>query len=338
MSNLDELPSWAASRHVPGTNLPLDNGQPPRRRGRAVLFALVAVFALVGLGAAGYAAVNLIGDDSETATDGAAAGETASTDDGTGDGDGAADGDTATAADTEAPASTVVDGQAAGSSATAEESTNDASTGDAADRTAADGDTDTTEETDEAPAVAPGERVDNSDGSIRYAVLEGGKLYLRGRVHSAEQSAQIEAVALGVLGPGNVINEYEVDPTTPEVANGPVFVEDVVLFEFNSIEIAQPFLPILDLGTLLMLQNPSVRITVVSRTDAVGSEAVNLEVSRQRGEAVIAYWQRQGVDTDGRVTVDARGEEEAEETDDPALAARNRRVEFVLENLFGELD
>ncbi|MDH3679692.1 MAG: OmpA family protein, partial [Acidimicrobiia bacterium] len=179
-----------------------------------------------------------------------------------------------------------------------------------------------------------GEPVDNSDGSIRYAVLEGGQLFLRGRVHSEAYGQRIEEVALGVMGPGNVINEYEVDPDTPDVIGGPVYVEDVVLFEFNSIEVAPAFLPILDLGTALMTQNPTVEITIVSRTDSAGSEAVNMDVSEQRAGAVVNYWARQGIDT-SRLTIDARGEEEASAGDDESEAALDRRVEFIINNLFG---
>ena len=165
-------------------------------------------------------------------------------------------------------------------------------------------------------------------------MLKGGQLFLRGRVHSEEYGNQIEQVAVGVLGPGNVINEYEVDPTTPDTLGGPVFVEDVILFDFDSIEVAPAFLPILDLGTALMLQNPTVEIEVVSRTDSVGSEAVNLEVSQLRAEAVVNYWAKQGIDP-ARVSIDARGEEEASENDNVNEAALNRRVEFVIRKLFG---
>jgi outer membrane protein OmpA-like peptidoglycan-associated protein len=107
-----------------------------------------------------------------------------------------------------------------------------------------------------------------------------------------------------------------------------------VLFDFNSVEIEPEFLPALDLGTLLLLQNPTVTITVVTRTDATGSEAVNMEVSEQRAQAVIDYWVREGVDR-SRLAADARGEADASEDDDEEAAARLRRAEFVIEGLLG---
>ena len=159
-------------------------------------------------------------------------------------------------------------------------------------------------------------------------MLQGGQLFLRGRVHTEEYGQRIEEVALGVMGPGNVINEYEVDPTTPDTIGGPVYVEDVVLFEFNRVAIAPPFLPILDLGTALMAQNPSVEITVVSRTDSIGSEAVNMEVSEQRAQAVLNYLVETGVAT-GRLAAQGFGPDRPVAPNiTSAGRSRNRRVEF----------
>ncbi len=329
MDNVEELPSWAAQVHVPGSNIAAPEPPPEKRRTlRYLLLGLFALLALVAVGGLGYWAATLTADDDSTTAsetlDSSVASETGESTDGdaadgnsdgaTNDGDG--DGSATAAGDTD----------------DAEDSVEDSANGDASDDDAGTDTTTDEDEADETTSTTTAEPVDNSDGSIRYAVLTGGQLFLRGRVPSEEYGSAIEEVAIGVLGPDNVINEYEVDPTTPELVGGPVYVEDVVLFEFNSVAIAPPFLPILDLGTALMVQNPSVEITVVSRTDAVGSEDVNLEVSQQRGQAVVNYWIRQGIDP-SRITIDARGEEEASSNLDES--ALDRRVEFVINNLFG---
>ncbi len=172
-----------------------------------------------------------------------------------------------------------------------------------------------------------------NDGD-RQAIFRGGKVYLSGAVPSEEIGAAIVAKAEDVVGPGNVVNEYTIDPSTTIVpgSSAPLYVEDVVLFEFNSIEVARPFLPILDLGTLLLRQNPQASVTVVTRTDAVGSEDVNLEVARRRAQAVINYWLGQGVNAD-QINADPRGEEGASEDDDAETAARQRRAEFIITGL-----
>jgi outer membrane protein OmpA-like peptidoglycan-associated protein len=184
---------------------------------------------------------------------------------------------------------------------------------------------------DEDPAPAG---LDNRDGSIRHAVFKNEQVYLRGRVPSQEIADEIAAKAGAVVGPDNVIVEYEIDPQVPIDLPSPLYVEDVVLFDFNSIEIEPGFLPILDLGTLLLVQNPNVTITVVAKTDATGPAEVNMEVSEQRAQAVIDYWVRKGIDP-SRLIADARGETEASEDDDEETAALHRRAEFVIEGLLG---
>ena len=343
MDNVEELPSWAAQVHVPGSNIPAPEPPPQKRRPlKYVLLGLLGLLALAGVGALGYWAATLTADEAETSasdtlesTVGSETGE-ATDDASTGEGsDAVEDGGISTEAADDADADgTASDGNGADDDTddAADDSTQTGADDSADSDDGTDGGTEddgTDESTDTTETAEP---VDNSDGSIRYAVLSGGQLFLRGRVASEEFGQAVEEVAVGVLGPGNVINEYEIDPTTPEAVGGPVYVEDVVLFEFNSIEVARPFLPILDLGTALMTQNPTVNITVVSRTDAVGSEDTNLRVSEQRGQAVVNYWIRQGIDP-SRITIDARGEEEA--SSNVEESSLDRRVEFIINDLFG---
>lgn len=337
MENVDELPTWAARAHEPGSNLPATSAAPeppPKRRGgwvRGLLFGLLGLLALAGMAALGYVAATVTaGDDDATEASGSSSSIASE----------------AAAADTDADDATATDAGSDGDAEAAGATTDEADTAademadtsgdtDSADGAETDADDDTAGATDGAGSDATaGEVVENSDGSIRYAVIQGGQIYLRGRVPSAEMGAQIEAAATQVLGEGNVFNEYEVDPTTPEVEGGPVYVEDVVLFEFNSIEIAPPFLPILDLGTILLQVNPTASITVVSRTDSVGSAEVNQQVSELRAQAVVDYWASQGADL-SRVTIDARGEEEAAAEGDADAAALDRRVEFIISDLLG---
>lgn len=231
-------------------------------------------------------------------------------------------------------------GETAGDDASSDASSSDDATGagsadegsitDGSDEKSADGGsaaTDESTETDDGEAV-----FDNSDGSIRWAVFSGGQLFLNGRVPSEAISTEIETKAAAIVGPDNVFNEYEIDPAVPAELSSPLFVEDVVLFEFNSVEIRRPFLPILDLGTKLLTLNPNVEIVVVGRTDAEGSEAMNLDVSEKRAQGIVDYWVRNGIDPQ-RLSIDARGESEATDLDDAETAALNRRAEFIISGL-----
>lgn len=302
-----------------------------RRRPLAMfLFGFLGLCALAGMAALGYflaqsqnsneteASVSETTD--EVAEEDQAAGETAA-------GDAAEDTATETAddgaaeEDSPSPAEETEADEADGGQLTVDTDQ------DAADADTAASDDGTGDQTEEVDGTATAE-------NDRQAVFRGGKVYLSGSVPSEEVGMFIQQRAEAVVGEGNVVNEYQIDPTVviEEGSSAPLYVEDVVLFEFNSIEVAQPFLPILDLGTLLLRQNPQASVTVVTRTDAIGSEEANLEVSRLRAQAVINYWLGKGVNPD---QIEARplGEEGASEDDDEQTAALNRRAEFIITGL-----
>ncbi|MEM9564338.1 MAG: OmpA family protein [Actinomycetota bacterium] len=166
----------------------------------------------------------------------------------------------------------------------------------------------------------------------QYAVVRGGIVYLYGFARSQELLDEAIAVTAGVMGPEGYVVERIVDPDAPEVDGAPIYVDDKVLFAFNSTELDPASLPILDLGVALMLQNPTAEMVIIARSDAVGSADTNLEISERRGQAVVEYWASKGVETE-RMTVDARGEADASEDDDEQTAALNRSVEFVVSGI-----
>ena len=305
MMEREELPEWTAGRagEEPNSVGPRRGPQPDREggRGRGVAIGLMALIALVGVGALGYyIAENRAETETATSNDPASPSvnsEAAGTD-GTSGSDGAAD-DTAVAVDV------------------SEESDDGAEDENAAG-------------TDDGSS----DSADGLDESGRTAVFRGGKLYLGGKVPSDDVATFIVERASAVVGPDNVVAEYEIDPTVviDPGESTPLYVEDVVLFQFNSVEIDPPFIPLLELGVLLLSQNPQATLTVVTRTDAVGSEEVNLNVSRQRAEAVINYWLSRGVNSE-QLKSDPRGEEGASESDDEQTSALQRRAEFIITGL-----
>lgn len=341
MSELEELPSWAgrstegneaaAEAAVQASTLEASAAHPVvqqrRRRWKGLLLVLAGILALLGVGALGFfLADSQDSSETETAAEGSteddvATGEDATVDSQLGSEEVVTEDAEAGTADAEAPADDAAeDGQTV--TVDVDEET-DAATDEAADADDEDGST-TDAETD---------ATEGSD-SGRQAFFRGGKVYLTGPVSSEEIGQAIEAKAAAVVGPDNVVNEYVIDPTATiePGSSAPLYVEDVVLFEFNSISVAEPFLPILDLGTLLLSQNPQATITVVTRTDAVGSEEVNLDVATKRAQAVINYWIEKGVSPD-QIKADPRGEEGASESDDEETAALNRRAEFIITGL-----
>ena len=98
-------------------------------------------------------------------------------------------------------------------------------------------------------------------------------------------------------------------------------------FAFNSDAIPAVYGVFLDRIAALMKEETQVRIQIEGHTDAAGSDAYNLDLSRRRALAVAEYLvQRQGIEPD-RLSVEGKGKSE------PLLAdpydPRNRRVQFV---------
>ncbi|MEM7274435.1 MAG: OmpA family protein [Actinomycetota bacterium] len=379
MSELEELPSWAGrsvsgpqqgngggQNAAPAEQAPRQGGAPlqtpvqpspqpqqyqERRRRRPLpmlLFGLLGILALVGVGAIGYflaesqndggseTAAEAGGDDAQDQLGSATSDEQTDADGATtgGDADAGGDaGDGTVAVETDTEAADDADG-----AADADATTDDDAAMTDEDATADDDAAMTDEEADAQAQVGPSVSTPpptlDGDGPPRQAIFRGGVVYLQGFVPSEEVSQLIQDKAEAVVGPGNVVNEYQIDPSV-EILPGdsaPLFVEDVVLFPFNSVEIDPAFTPILDLGTLLLRQNPQASVTVVTRTDAVGSAEVNLDVSTKRAQAVIDYWLSNGVNRD-QIKADPRGEEGASESDDEQTAALNRRAEFIITGL-----
>lgn len=286
-----------------------------RRPWRMALLAFLGLFALFGIGAAGYLLANF---QSSESTEAAATTETEDVDN---EGQLGSQVAAEPTEETEAAETTEVE---------TDESTEITVEAEVEEPPAA---AETEEEAEPAPEEEPATTTETVD-SGREAVFRDGKLYLSGSIPSEEIGQAIAERAAAVVGPDNVITEYEIDPNTviEAGASTPLLIDDVVLFEFNSVTIASPFLPILDLGTLLLSQNPQATVTVVTRTDAVGSAAVNLEVATRRAQAVVNYWVGQGVNPD-QIDIDPRGEEGASEDDDEQTAALNRRAEFIITGL-----
>jgi len=169
----------------------------------------------------------------------------------------------------------------------------------------------------------------------RTAVFSGGKVYLRGEVPSQDIGDLIASRAAAVLGQDNVVVEYVLNPEAPVPNSAPLYVDDKVLFAVGSAEINPGFAPLLDLGTSLMQQIDTVRISVIAHTDSVGSEEANQLLSERRAQGVKAYWLDAGIDAS---RIDAIGLGESVPQADNLLGegrAANRRAEFIVHGILG---
>jgi OmpA-OmpF porin, OOP family len=123
----------------------------------------------------------------------------------------------------------------------------------------------------------------------------------------------------------------DVAPIVIEVRNDQIVViHDRINFEFNSERIlgARSF-EALDLVALAIKAHPEIkRIEVAGHTDNVGPREINLEYSRKRAEAVVAYLVSKGVEP-ARLVSNGYGPDKPVASNDTEQGrAENRRVQF----------
>ncbi len=102
-----------------------------------------------------------------------------------------------------------------------------------------------------------------------------------------------------------------------------------IFFDSGTARLQDSSDPALDAAALLLQQRPSLLINVVGHTDNQGGDAFNLNLSRQRAEAVVNALASRGVDAS---RLGSRGMGMALPVADNATEegrARNRRVELV---------
>lgn len=186
---------------------------------------------------------------------------------------------------------------------------------------------------DDAGQAETANQVVIEEGEVRGAVLRNGVLYLGGTVPSREIADQIIGRAAAVVGEDNIVDEYVIDLDAEMGQGAPLYIDDVVLFAYGESTFDPQFEPLLDLGLLLLSQNPSVVITIVTHTDADGPSSFNDRLSLQRGQYLAQYWLDRGVPV-SQISIDARGERDPRadnHTDEGAQL--NRRAEFYIAGL-----
>ena len=103
-----------------------------------------------------------------------------------------------------------------------------------------------------------------------------------------------------------------------------------VLFASGKSDLKPGAINNLDKLTVFLNKYPERSVTIEGHTDSVGSEALNLELSLRRAEAVKAYLVRQGVDAN-RVLAAGKGESlPVASNDSAAERQQNRRVEIIV--------
>ncbi len=130
------------------------------------------------------------------------------------------------------------------------------------------------------------------------------------------------------IPPSTRFREIIKDIHLKKVKVGSKIVMKNIFFEFNKATLKPESIP--ELTRLIKLLNdvPTLKIEISGHTDNVGSQLYNQELSERRAQAVVAYLEDKGIDSD-RLTYKGYGFSQPIATNDTEEGrAMNRRTEF----------
>lgn len=147
----------------------------------------------------------------------------------------------------------------------------------------------------------------------------------------------VNAVGCGDADRDGVHDDLDACPDTPLGSNvdargcivlPPALVLEGIVFEYDSAVIQAASEPVLARALQLLRDNPDARVEIGGHTDDVGSRSYNLELSRQRAQAVLDWLVAHGLDA-GRFEVRGYGSSQPRVPNvDDASRSENRRIEF----------
>jgi len=150
--------------------------------------------------------------------------------------------------------------------------------------------------------------------------------------------AKCNAIVYWLQGPGqgasyfmsNLRLAVGAPDTRKKILEQNKWVTHGILFDVNSANIKpESYGTIKEMATVLK-ENPDLKVKIVGHTDADGSDAANLDLSKKRSASVKDFLVKEfGID-ESRMQTDGKGEgEPIDKNDNPAGKANNRRVEFI---------
>jgi len=118
-----------------------------------------------------------------------------------------------------------------------------------------------------------------------------------------------------------------------KLESGNKFVLNNVFFDFDKADLKSESVAELNRAIEVFKKYPDIRFQIEGHTDSYGSESYNVRLSQMRAEAVKQYLIRNGIAAVRITRVTGMGESQPVMTNEtPEGRARNRRVEFKLEN------
>lgn len=101
-----------------------------------------------------------------------------------------------------------------------------------------------------------------------------------------------------------------------------------IYFDYDKAELKQEFEPFLLKMIRIINSHPDLRVQVTGNTDSDGTDEYNIELSKRRAEAIIYFFEEQGIEVD-RLIIDFKGEKNPVDSNNTKEGKqKNRRVDF----------
>ncbi len=152
------------------------------------------------------------------------------------------------------------------------------------------------------------------------------------------QKAKYNAIVWWLQGPGQnasyLMSNLKLGVGAPDTRNKILkenkWVTHGILFDVNSANIKPESYGTLKEMATVLKEYTDLKVKIIGHTDADGSDAANLELSKKRAASVKESLAKEfGID-ESRMETDGKGESEPiDKNDTPAGKANNRRVEFI---------
>lgn len=164
------------------------------------------------------------------------------------------------------------------------------------------------------------------DAVFRMPLPKGGERWVQLHIDNEGERYQLSIVDVGAMAQKV---EFSADEMADAIRKTGHVTLTGVLFDTGQASIKTESMPLLNELLALLHNDRSLRLAVAGHTDSVGSARTNLDLSRRRAEAVVAFLLKGGI-APQRLKADGKGDTVPvadNRTEDGR--ARNRRVELV---------
>ena len=186
--------------------------------------------------------------------------------------------------------------------------------------------------------VEPGAAAGDAERELVAAtatIRTDGKLYLEGAFASQAAADAFLTAAGGVFGRENIVEEYVVDPAAPAPTVADVALDKPVLFETGTATIHPDYIPFLEACAGVLELNPHIVMSVSAFTDSLGDEDFNLELSRQRAEAILDFYRSRDIGDDQLIGTGYGEAVPVADNETEEGRQQNRRAMLQLLNVMG---